>query len=69
MQFGNQIEAKTWSKRGTSGDFYTLVIRGDKYGKSYSQIESIIGHLKSEYRLTRNRFKGVLGDSINEILI
>ena len=33
-----------------------------------SAIEPIIGHLKSECRLERNRLKGVLGDQLNAVL-
>lgn len=32
-------------------------------------IEPTIGHLKSDYRLGRNFYKGVLGDSINVLLV
>ena len=31
-------------------------------------IEPTIGHLKSDYRLGRNFYKGVVGDSINILL-
>ena len=31
-------------------------------------IEPIIGHLKSDYRLSRNFYKGVKGDAINIML-
>ena len=33
-----------------------------------SAIEPVIGHLKSECRLERNRLKGVLGDQLNAVL-
>lgn len=33
-----------------------------------SAIEPVIGHLKSDYRMIRNRLKGVLGDIINIVL-
>ena len=33
-----------------------------------SAIEPVIGHLKSECRLARNRLKGVLGDQLNAVL-
>ena len=33
-----------------------------------SAIEPVIGHLKSDFRLTRNYLKGVMGDTINLIL-
>lgn len=36
--------------------------------KRRNAIEPIIGHLKSEHRLDRNRLKGVYGDTINALL-
>lgn len=39
-----------------------------RWMKRRARIEPTIGHMKSEYRLSRNRLKGVLGDSINAIL-
>ena len=31
-------------------------------------IEPIIGHLKSDYRLGRNCYKGIVGDAVNVML-
>jgi len=39
-----------------------------KFMKKRSAIEPIIGHLKSDHRLTRNYLKGKLGDMVNCIL-
>ena len=36
--------------------------------KRRAAIEPIIGHMKSEHRLERNRLKGTLGDKVNAIL-
>ena len=36
--------------------------------KRRNAIEPIIGHLKSDHRLNRNRLKGVYGDTINALL-
>jgi IS5 family transposase len=36
--------------------------------RSRTAIEPIIGHLKEDHRLSRNRLKGVLGDTINPLL-
>jgi IS5 family transposase len=36
--------------------------------KRRAAIEPIIGHMKSEHRLERNRLKGTLGDRVNAIL-
>lgn len=33
-----------------------------------ASIEPIIGHLKSDYRLSRNYYKGIVGDQINVLL-
>lgn len=39
-----------------------------KWMKRRARIEPTIGHMKTEYRLTRNKLKGTMGDSINAIL-
>jgi hypothetical protein len=36
--------------------------------KRRAAIELIIGHMKSEHRLERNRLKGTLGNAINALL-
>ena len=47
--------------------------RYQKYKKhklfcKYAGIELTIGHLKSDYRLGRNFYKGVVGDTVNVLL-
>jgi len=39
-----------------------------RWMKRRAAVEPSIGHLKNEYRLERNRLKGVAGDAINAIL-
>ncbi len=39
-----------------------------KQCKRRAAIEPIIGHLKSDYRLSRNRLKGIVGDHINLLM-
>lgn len=39
-----------------------------KYFKRRAAIEPVIGHLKSNYRLSRNFYKGIFGDNINVML-
>jgi len=39
-----------------------------KQCKRRAAIEPIIGHLKSDYRLSRNRLKGIIGDHINLLM-
>ena len=39
-----------------------------KQCKRRAAIEPIIGHLKSDYRLSRNFLKGVIGDEINVLM-
>ena len=39
-----------------------------KQCKRRAAIEPIIGHLKSDYRLSRNLLKGVIGDEINVLM-
>ncbi len=39
-----------------------------KFIKRRAAIEPIIGHMKSEHRLERNRLKGTLGNAINALL-
>ena len=45
----------------------TKLIR--KWLKRRNAIEPIIGHLKAEHRLDRNRLKGVQGDRLNPVLV
>jgi hypothetical protein len=50
-------------------DFITVFI--DKKRKLYKRraaIEPIIGHLKSDFRLSRNLLKGQVGDEINVLM-
>jgi hypothetical protein len=42
-----------------------VVIFPDKLCKRRAAIEPIIGHLKSDFRLSRNLLKGQVGDEIN----
>jgi hypothetical protein len=39
-----------------------------KWWKRRSAIEPVIGHMKQEHRLDRNRLKGTFGDEINAVL-
>ena len=39
-----------------------------RFNKRRAAIEPIIGHMKSEYRLERNRVKGTLGNAVNVLL-
>lgn len=39
-----------------------------RWMKRRAAIEPVIGHIKSDHRMERNRLKGVLGDQINAIL-
>lgn len=39
-----------------------------KYWKRRSAIEPVIGHVKEDYRMNRNRLKGTLGDKINVLM-
>ena len=40
-----------------------------KLCKRRATIEPIIGHLKSDFRLSRNRLKGQIGDEINALMV
>ena len=40
-----------------------------KLCKWRATIEPIIGHLKSDFRLSRNRLKGQIGDEINALMV
>lgn len=39
-----------------------------KYFRKRAGIEPVIGHLKSDHRLSRNFYKGIIGDNINVML-
>jgi len=43
-------------------------IKSRKQFKRRAAIEPIIGHLKTDYRLGRNFYKGIFGDNINIML-
>ncbi|WP_244531866.1 transposase [Nitrosomonas aestuarii] len=42
--------------------------RKRKQCKRRAAIESIIGHLKSDFRMARNYLKGVIGDHVNLLM-
>ena len=43
--------------------------RGErKYFRKRAGIEPVIGHLKEDHRLSRNYYKGIIGDEINVML-
>ncbi|HFU76715.1 MAG TPA: hypothetical protein ENK66_10770, partial [Arcobacter sp.] len=46
---------------------YQIALKRKKF-KRRAAIEPIIGHLKSDYRLSRNYLKGFTGDEINLLL-
>ena len=39
-----------------------------KAPKQRAEIEPIIGHLKTDHRMARNFYKGIIGDNINILL-
>ncbi|SMN00678.1 Mobile element protein [uncultured Candidatus Thioglobus sp.] len=45
-----------------------LAIRHFRHVKKRAAIEPIIGHLKSDFRLSRNLLKGQVGDEINVLM-
>ena len=42
--------------------------KGRKYFRKRAGIEPVIGHLKEDHRLSRNYYKGIVGDEINVML-
>jgi IS5 family transposase len=55
------------SKPNKSMSYYRRKKLSDSH-KKRAGIEAVIGHLKTDYRLSRNFYKGVFGDNINIML-
>ena len=51
-----------------ASDSYFIKKKKEKLFRKRAGIEPVIGHLKSDHRLSRNFYKGLFGDSINVML-